>query len=203
MRVLVADDNLTARAFIETALTHWGYEVTSVSDGDQAWAELTTPDCPKLAIVDWLMPGMEGVELCRRLREGANEEPTYVIMVTVRRDQGDIVAGLEAGASDYLVKPFDPGELRARVKVGQRVVELQSELAARATALQEALDNVRTLRGLLPICSFCNRIRGDEGEWHRVDVYIQRNSEANLSHGVCPRCIAEHFPEYATGKPAS
>jgi len=202
MKLLVADDDMTTRTLLVGALSKWKYEVIAAGDGDTAWGMLSQPKAPKLAILDWLMPGLEGIEICRRLRQADTEEPTYIIMLTIRRRQEDIVAGLDAGANDYITKPFDMSELRARVGVGRRVVELQSTLAARARELQEALDNVRTLRGLLPICSFCNKIRDDEGQWNRVDVYIQRNSEANLSHGVCPDCAAKHYPEYAACEPA-
>ena len=196
MKALVADDDVTTRTLLTRALSTWQYEVIPVSDGSAAWSVLTGPEAPGLAILDRLMPGMEGTEICRRLRQREMEEPTYIIMLTVRRESQDIITGLDAGADDYITKPFEMNELRARVNVGRRVLALQSRLATRARELQEALDSIRTLRGLLPICSFCNKVRDEGGHWQRVDVYLQRNSEARLSHGLCPECAHRHYPEY-------
>lgn len=197
MRVLIADDDLTSRALLETTLSRAEYDVIAASDGERAWQALVGADAPRLAIVDWVMPGVDGTEICRRLRRMDAREPTYVILLTIRGSQRDIVVGLDAGADDYITKPFDTSELRARVDVGRRVVGLQSALRQRAEELEEALSNVRTLSGLLPICSYCKKIRNDKGYWQQVDSYIREHSEAELSHGLCPTCMNKHYPDFA------
>jgi DNA-binding response OmpR family regulator len=145
---------------------------------------------PTLAILDWMMPEIDGPEVCRRVRAELPLANMYLLLVTAREGRGDVVAGLEAGADDYIIKPFDPDELRARVAVGVRVLSLQQKLAERVAELQDALSNVKQLRGLLPICSYCKRIRGDDQYWQQVEGYIADHSEAQFSHGICPSCYA-------------
>jgi two-component system, cell cycle response regulator len=130
MRVLVADDSPTIRAVLRASLTGWGFDVVEAVNGEQAWAQLQAADAPSLALIDWEMPGVEGVELCRRVRarEAEGAPYTYVLLLTARRARHDIVAGMEAGADDYVVKPFDQHELRVRLRAGRRIVELQAEL---------------------------------------------------------------------------
>src|SRR5262249_39923877 len=151
MNVLIAEDDLIPRRMLRTALAGWGYQAEEASDGLEAWQALQRPDAPRLAVLDWMMPGLDGVEVCRRLRARPSPAPTYVILLTARGAKEDVVAGLEAGADDYVVKPFDREELRARLRVGQRVVELQASLAARVRELEGALAQVKRLQGLLPI----------------------------------------------------
>jgi diguanylate cyclase (GGDEF)-like protein len=130
MRVLVADDSATIRAVLRASLTGWGFDVVEAVNGEQAWEALQAADAPSLALIDWEMPGVEGVELCRRVRarEAEGAPYTYVLLLTARRARHDIVAGMEAGADDYVVKPFDQHELRVRLRAGRRIIDLQSEL---------------------------------------------------------------------------
>jgi response regulator RpfG family c-di-GMP phosphodiesterase len=114
----------------------------------------------------------------------------YLVLLTARESPGDLVTGLDAGADDYITKPFDAEELRARVQVGVRVLNLQERLAERVEELQAALANVKQLRGLLPICSYCKRIRGDDQYWQQLEGYIAAHSDAQFSHGICPTCYA-------------
>ena len=188
MRILIAEDSLVSRHLIETTLRRWGYDVLVTCDGSEAWQVLQVSEPPPLAIVDWVMPKMDGPELCRRIRQTPMTSSLYVILLTAKGMREDIVAGLDAGADDYLVKPFDPGELRARVDVGRRIVELQQSLADRVRELEEALSQVRSLHGLLPICAYCKKIRDDKNYWQEVEGYISKHSEAQFSHAICPSC---------------
>lgn len=157
-------------------------------DGAQAWRALEADPAIPLAILDWMMPGLTGPDICRRLRQRQSDQPTYVILLTSRDSRDDIVSGLDAGANDYVTKPFDFDELRARVQVGDRVVQLQKNLAERVRELEVALVNVKMLQGLLPICLYCKKIRDDRNYWQQVDKYVAEHSEARFSHGICPEC---------------
>ena len=128
MRVLVADDDLTSRRILAAILRKWGFEPVVVEDGAAAAEALEGPGAPSLALLDWNMPGLEGPEVCRRLRAASPTNPPYLILLTARGEKADIVRGLESGANDYVSKPYDVEELRARVSVGRRMVELQADL---------------------------------------------------------------------------
>ncbi len=193
VKVLIAEDDLTSRKLLEGLLRKWGYEVVSARDGNDAWAVFQAEDAPRLAILDWMMPGIDGAELCRRVRRRKARDPVYIILLTALGQTEDVVAGLNAGADDYVVKPFDGNELKARIRVGRRVVELQSSLADRVLELQEAISQVKTLQGLLPICVHCHKIRTDQESWERIDKYIAEHSDATFSHGLCPECLDKHY----------
>ena len=169
LRVLVVDDEPGIRRLIQTSLRGWGYEVFAASTGEEALAILEREDAPALAILDWTMPGMDGLELCRRVRELPKPLKPYLIFVTARARTQDIVTGLTAGADDYIVKPFQRDELRARVRVGERLLELQAILADRVKELEDALARVKLLQGLLPICSYCKKVRDDRNYWQQVE----------------------------------
>jgi response regulator RpfG family c-di-GMP phosphodiesterase len=151
-----------------------------------------------------MMPEMDGPDVCRRVRLELPLANMYLLLVTARESRGDVVAGLDAGADDYIIKPFDPEELRARVAVGGRVLGLQQKLAERVEELQTALSNVKQLRGLLPICSYCKRIRGDDQYWQQVEGYVAAHSDAQFSHGICPSCyekVSAELDEMSRNKP--
>ena len=162
MRILIADDDDVSRLELEALLARHGHEVVAVCDGTEAWELLRGNDPPQLAVLDWLMEQMDGVEVCRRVRECTRLQNTYLILLTSRMNKEDILTGLQAGANDYVTKPFDRNELLARVRVGAEMVGLQSELMARVKQLEEALVQVKQLQGLLPICSYCKSIRDDK-----------------------------------------
>ena len=193
MRVLIADDDLVLRHSLKVHLERWSYQVTECADGHQAWAALQSDDRPLLAIFDWNMPGMDGVDLCRQIRTIPALTGMYVILLTSNQDQKDIIAGLESGADDYITKPFHWDELRARLRIGCRIVGLQQTLAARVEELQDALANVKKLSGLLPICAYCKRIRDNQDYWTQVEKYLAENSEAQFSHGICPDCLNQQL----------
>jgi phosphoserine phosphatase RsbU/P len=141
-RILIAEDDLTSRTLLEAVLKKWGYEVVATEDGDAAWEALQSKDAPRLAILDWMMPGQSGIDLCRRLRAQRRVQPLYLILLTARGDRVDIVQGLEAGADDYVSKPYDQTELKARIEVGRRMLELLTALAR-----QEKLQGVIEMAG--------------------------------------------------------
>jgi len=187
MKILIAEDDPVSRCYLEVTLVKWGYEVSAVCDGNQAWQALQE-DSPSIAILDWMMPGIDGAEICRRLRAIQTQTTTYVIMLTAKTEKKDVVQGLEAGADDYLIKPFDRQELRARIGVGIRIVDLQRSLADRVVELESALSRVKQLQGLLPICSYCKKVRDDQNYWTQVDTYISKHAEVEFSHSICPSC---------------
>lgn len=189
MKLLIAEDDRSSLLMLASSLGKWGYDVIERSDGDAAWEALTSLSEPCVAILDWNMPGLDGPEICRRLRQLPQHPPTYVIMLTARGGGEDIAAALDAGADDYMVKPFHRAELRARVAVGERMVRLQCSLSDRVRELEAALANVKRLQGLLPICSYCKKIRDDKNYWQQVESYLGERGDLRFSHGICPECF--------------
>jgi DNA-binding response OmpR family regulator len=181
MRILIADDDRVSTLMLGRTLETWGFIVDVVHDGTAAWERISGLAPPELVIADWMMPGLDGIELCRRIRTAELRSPVYLILLTARSAPQDLVAGLEAGADDYLTKPFDPDELRARIHVGQRTIAL--------------IANIKRLTGLLPICSYCKRIRSDKDYWQQVDSYLTDHTDARFSHGICPACMEKALEE--------
>lgn len=191
MKILIAEDDMASRRVLEATLVKFEHEVVVAVDGAEAWAMLQSVGAPDLAILDWMMPGVDGVELCRRVRLLPTSTPPYLILLTAKSGKENVVTGLEAGANDYLTKPFDRDELRARVQVGAQVLELQRNLAERVTELETALSQVKQLQGLLPICSYCKKIRDEQNYWQRVDSYLTDHTDVLFSHGICPDCYED------------
>jgi sigma-B regulation protein RsbU (phosphoserine phosphatase) len=189
MQILIADDESISRTILERTLSSWGHEVVSATDGLAALEILQGEDAPKLAILDWMMPGMEGPEVCRRIRAISRPVATYTILLTSKDNSEDIVAGLDSGADDYVTKPFDRAELHSRIRVGERVVALQTKLAARVHELEESLARVRVLQGLLPVCAWCKRVRSDQNYWQSVEQYVVQITDCKITHGICPTCL--------------
>ena len=157
MRLLIADDDAVSRRVLEATLTKSGYEVVACEDGCRAWQVLQGEDAPKVAILDWRMTGMDGVQVCQKVRETAQSPPPYIILLTGRMCDRDAVARLNAGADDYIMKPFDPEELHARVQAGVRVVELQRRLADHAEELEEQRRQLEQLSHLDHLTGLYNR----------------------------------------------
>jgi DNA-binding response OmpR family regulator len=149
LRLLIAEDEAVARRALEFMFQKVGYELRVVTDGPSAFNALKIDDTPTVAILDIMMPGISGIEVCKKVREISYRVPPYLILLTVRGDREDVIHGLEAGADDYVTKPFDPAELQGRVKVGIRMVELQYNLASRVKELEETISRVKQLQGLL------------------------------------------------------
>jgi diguanylate cyclase (GGDEF)-like protein len=143
-RVLAAEDNPVFQSMLRSMLTKWGYDPIIARDGAEAWRVLAAEDAPRLAILDWMMPGLDGVEICRRVRAAGREPYIYILLLTARTESQDLVEGMDAGADDYLTKPFVAQELRVRLRAGQRILDLQSDLVAarEALRLQATHDNL-------------------------------------------------------------
>ncbi len=189
--VLLADDDKLTLQVLNDVLTGAGYDVLTATDGDQAWKKLLESNA-QVAILDWIMPGIEGIEICRRAQVDPKLANRYFILLTGKSSTEDLVAGLQSGARDYLRKPVEPAELLARVEVGVRVTNLERTLSDRVRELEKALTQVRRLEGLLPICSYCKRIRNEQDYWERVDAYISQHSDVRFSHNICPECYERH-----------
>ena len=190
MHALIADDDVVNARVLAAALDRLGIESRTAHDGADAW-DVIRRTAPPLAIVDWMMPNVDGLELCRRIREAPEHAHMYVILLTGRQARIDVVEGLHAGADDYLVKPVDDRELGARVRTGVRILSLQRQLTEQIEALRQTLANVKQLKGLLPICSYCKRIRKDQDYWQQLEGYISEHSNAQFSHGICPGCLPQ------------
>src|SRR6266481_5705744 len=150
MKVLIVDDDAVSRRVLQGLLKKQGYEVTVAANGREAWELFQREEFP-LLITDWIMPEVDGLHLCRMVRGERREKYTYIILITVMSGKGSYLEGIQAGADDFLTKPYDPDVLRARLHVAQRLLELQAE--------------VRKLQGLLPICQYCKNIRDDKNLW--------------------------------------
>lgn len=194
-RLLLADDDTVTRMMLERALLGMGHQVTLADDGASAWQALAPgPAMPRIAILDWMMPEPDGIELARRLRD--REGPlVYAILLTSRVSSRGVVEALDAGAHDFLTKPVDLDELRSRIDVGRRLIDAEDTREHVIRELQQALAEVDTLRGLLPICANCRSVRDRAGYWRSLEDYIARHTLASLSHGLCQACTKELYPD--------
>ena len=188
MKILIAEDDSITCRLLETLLTSQGYSVITAYDGAEAWKILQWEDPPKVVILDWMMPDVDGLEVCQKIRGTPDLQSTYIIMLTAMDREADIVTGFQAGADDYITKPFDREELYARVQAGVRIVKLQISLADNVKELENALLYIKELQGFLPICSYCKKIRDDQDYWQQVEDYVTRHSEVQFSHSICPDC---------------
>jgi DNA-binding response OmpR family regulator len=153
VKIILADDDPISLLTLDQMLKGWGYEPLVTSDGLQAWEWLQQDDAPRMAILDWMMPGLDGVQICQKARETPETKGIYLILLTARRQRQDLLTGLASGANDYITKPFDRAELQVRLQVGVRVVELQQSLDERVTELQKALAHVKQPKALASLRS--------------------------------------------------
>ena len=196
MRILVADDEAIQRKLLEATLRRFSYEVTAVSDGNEALHVLEQPGAPQIAVLDWNMPGLEGPQICEHVRTRAGLY-TYMILLTARNGTDHVVAGLKAGADDFVSKPFNPEELLARIHVGERIITLESTLATKVKELEAAQAQVGQLEGLLPICMHCHKVRNEAAQWQQIEAYVEQRSSTRFSHGLCEACLVERYPDEA------
>ncbi|MCX8035753.1 MAG: response regulator transcription factor [Candidatus Sumerlaeia bacterium] len=195
MKVMIVDDDPTTRQFLQTLVSRAGHEVLLASDGVEA-IELAAHDRPDIVLADWMMPRVTGVELCAHFRSAGPGQPyIFIILLTARDNAEDIVEGLDAGADDYIVKPFNAAELLARIRTGERIIRLETVLRSRNEELEQSLQTIRRLKGLLPLCMFCKRVRNDHDYWQQLETYIHEQTGTDFSHGVCPECMKKHYPD--------
>ncbi len=173
---------------IQVCLERWGYRVDSASDGKEAWDLLNKENGPEVAILDWEMPEINGVALCRRIKDLDRESPIHVIMLTARDTKSDILQGFDAGADDYITKPFNDDELRARIRVAERIVRIQSSLYESLQELRQALDLVESLQTTVMVCGNCQRVEGDDGQWRSLKQIADENMDYRFSKKTCPEC---------------
>jgi diguanylate cyclase (GGDEF)-like protein len=166
MKILVAEDEAVSRKLLQSTLGRWGYDVVSASDGLEALYLLQQPDAPQLAILDWLMPGLDGVQLCKKIRQHRAEPYTYILLLTGRNARCDVIEGLDAGADDYVVKPYDPQELQVRLRTGKRILFLQEQLIAAREAMREQATH-DALTGLYNRAATLELLSGELGRQQR------------------------------------
>jgi DNA-binding response OmpR family regulator len=176
MRILVVEDDRDAREMLRISLQFDGHDVTSTPNGEEAWSAFQK-DTFSVVISDWLMPDVDGLELCRRIRARDTSRYCYILLLTALHGKSNYLEAMSAGADDFMSKPYDADELRARLIVAERISGLQ--------------DHVKRLEGVLPTCMYCKRIRDEGSSWVSIEQYISQRTEASFSHGVCPHCYEE------------
>jgi diguanylate cyclase (GGDEF)-like protein len=189
MKIFLAEDDLVSRSILTAILRKWGFDPVAAADGDAAWEILQKPAAPRLLLLDWNMPGLDGLQVCRRVREIALRNPPYVILLTARDEKCDIVQGLEAGANDYVAKPYDKDELLARIRVGQRMLELQANLMEARDALEhqatfDALTEILNRRAVLErLSQEISRAKREQGYFSVGMCDIDHFKTINDTHG--------------------
>lgn len=178
MKILLAEDEAASRETLRALMVAAGHDVIPVTNGLEAWERWVIAR-DRVIVADWLMPEMDGLELCRRIRSHAPGPYTYFILETIRSGKGNFLEAMKAGVDDFISKPIDPEELVARLKVAERILGLRAELFA--------------LEGLLPICSYCRRLREEGGRWTSLELYVEARSSAQFTHGVCPDCYDKYL----------
>jgi DNA-binding response OmpR family regulator len=173
MRILIVEDDRDARNMLQILLEMEGHEVVVATNGEEGWSAFERGGF-SVVLSDWLMPEVDGLELCRRIRGSDKAKYVYIILVTALQGKSHYLEGMAAGADDFVTKPYDPDELRARLIVAERIVHLQ--------------DRVKRLEGVLPTCMYCKKIRDQREVWVGIEQYISQRTEASFSHGVCPDC---------------
>ena len=190
MRLLIAEDEYITRMMVQVVLEDCGYHVDSVESGDRAWEILQHDNAPEIAILDWEMPGkIDGLEVCRRVKELERLCPVYVIMLTAHNERENILGGFAAGADDYMGKPFDENELRARVRVAERLVNVQKQLAYSNEELR-AIINQFGENGI-GACVRCGRILGEDGDWRHLTVILHEGIDSRFNFQMCDACRKE------------
>lgn len=194
-RVLVVDDDAVMRRNLFRDLHRASYDVVLADSGARGLDILLSPGAPSLVLLDWFMPDLQGIDVIRLLRAQGMPRYTYVVFLTSLDKPEHIVAGLDAGADDFVTKPYRMPELLARLRVGERIVSLEEKLNRKIVQLETASAQVRELEGLIPICMHCRRVRVHENHWERIERYLERRGQGVVSHSLCHQCLSHHYPE--------
>jgi CheY-like chemotaxis protein len=192
--ILVVDDIPRNLQVVGVVLKEHGYQVAAATSGKQA-LEMLQHMTPDLILLDIMMPEMDGFEVCRQIKQQKHLEDSPIIFLTAKNETEDVVKGFGLGAVDYVTKPFNASELMARVRTQVELKKARDSERRLIAELREALAQVKTLSGLLPICSHCKKIRNDKGYWTQVEKYIGDHSDAQFTHGLCPDCLNELYPD--------
>ena len=195
MKILIAEDDAFSRKLLESTLEKAGHDVVACIDGDSAVKAYQDDSSIEMAILDWMMPEKDGVEVCKSIKNNEDNPFTYVIMLTAKNKAEDLSEALSSGADDFISKPFNALELNARINAGIRMIRLQKAMMSNIEELEETLAHVEQLQGIIPICAWCKKIRDDSEYWTSVEDYVSKHSEAKFSHGICPECMEEQYPE--------
>lgn len=196
MRILVAEDDPLTLGLLTELVRKWDYETISVNNGDMAWERMQRDNEPLIVLADWQIPGVHGDELCRRARTQLTAKPLHIILTTATQLTVESkVRALAAGADDYLLKPYDPRELQARLHVGERALVLQVDLRMRVAELETALAEAEQLNGFLCICSDCKRVRDEQERWQTIENYLAARTDVGFTHGMCPKCSETRMRE--------
>jgi sigma-B regulation protein RsbU (phosphoserine phosphatase) len=207
--ILIVDDIAKNIQVLGNILSKDGYAISYATHGRQALEMIAAEDYD-LILLDIMMPELDGFEVCRRIKLMPGKKEIPIIFLTARIEKQDIVEGLNTGAVDYITKPFNSAELKARVLTHLQLKEARDNIAVQNIQLQEkserlatlnrelkeALEKIKTLEGIIPICCMCKNIRDDQGYWERIEEYISKHSDAVFSHGICPECAKKHYPDY-------
>jgi DNA-binding response OmpR family regulator len=200
--LLIVDDNLKNLKVLLDLLKDSGFTISVAKSGEEA-LERASRWTPDLILLDVMMPDLDGFETCRRLKTSKTTREIPVIFMTALADVESKLKGFEVGGVDYVTKPLEYQEVIARLnthliirRLQQDLAEKNAELQAKNEQLQQALNQVKTLSGLLPICANCKKIRDDQGYWQDVAVYIREHSEADFTHGICPDCMQKLYPDF-------
>ncbi len=192
-KILIVDDHPATRKLLQNTLKD--YTILLASNGPDALSLLEDNPDTALVLLDIIMPQMNGYEVCQKIKENQATKDTTVIFLTIMGEEADEHLGFKAGVTDYIIKPISRIRLLARIKNQLKITSQQELLNQKNEELQQALDEIKVLSGILPICSFCKQIRCDNGEWHNLETYIRQHSDVSFSHSVCPDCMKDHYPE--------
>lgn len=185
MKILIAEDDPVSVKILQFTLQHYGHEVVTAATGDEAW-ELFDREPVRVIVSDWMMPGMDGLQLCQKVRERPKTDYTYFILLTaINTGRENLRKAMDAGIDDFLGKPLDREAILMRLRVAERILEFTTQ--------------IRQLKELIPICMYCKRVRDDTNYWDQVETYIHTHTGSNFSHGICPDCFNKQMGGFTRG----